>query len=292
MADDTELDSKSLVEVVGRPLDEVDDRLVLSLAFVAILLLGIVDVSTGPDISLAIFYLVPVGAVAWRCGRRSALIIALFAGVAWLGADAYFQTTGTWVQIWNATVRTSVFIFFGVVVAELRSAINHERDLARIDMVTGVANRRCFYELATLEISRARRFNRPLTLVYLDCDRFKSVNDRFGHAAGDRVLRTVADVLRQSTRAIDTVARMGGDEFALLLPETNEAGAKVVVHNVRERLRARFGPAEPSVTLSMGVRTYHPPPAVVDDMITGADELMYDVKKSGKDGVRYLADVA
>lgn len=121
---------------------------------------------------------------------------------------------------------------------QLEAALIKEQELARIDPLTHVSNRRAFYELAEIEIVRARRNGCPLSVAYMDVDNFKFVNDDLGHATGDLVLVTIASTLRSELRASDIVARLGGDEFAILLPETDAESAQAVLDKLRARLLA------------------------------------------------------
>jgi diguanylate cyclase (GGDEF)-like protein len=156
------------------------------------------------------------------------------------------------------------------------------------DELTGLANRRRFIEALGLELKRAERFGSPLALVLADLDNFKLINDQFGHATGDRVLTALAGVLRHSLREVDVPARIGGEEFAVLLPETDPAGA----HDLAERLRAEvssvelLGPdGEPLVvTASFGVAT-HPPAESGDALLSIADAALYRAKRQGKNRV-------
>ena len=107
-------------------------------------------------------------------------------------------------------------------VARLKALHIRERELARVNDLTRVATRVAFYEFAEAEINRARRFKLPTTLAYVDLDSFKEVNDRRGHATGDRVLITVAQLMQKNIRDTDVIARMGGNEFALILPDTRQ----------------------------------------------------------------------
>jgi diguanylate cyclase (GGDEF)-like protein len=111
---------------------------------------------------------------------------------------------------------------------ELRSAMEREKEAARTDSLTGAMNSRAFGELATAELHRARRYERPFTIAYVDIDDFKAVNDRFGHSSGDTLLRLVAETMKHNSRAVDVIARVGGDEFVILFPETGPGPAHVV----------------------------------------------------------------
>ena len=158
---------------------------------------------------------------------------------------------------------------------------------ARTDFVTGAVNARYFNELLQMEISRIRRYPHPITLVYVDVDNFKIVNDLFGHRIGDEVLRCIASELKSQLRITDTVARLGGDEFVMLLPSTRQQEARVVVSkvytNLSEKMRQRNWP----VTFSMGAVTCEFSPYSAEQLVNMADELMYEVKNSTKNDVRF-----
>jgi two-component system cell cycle response regulator len=160
--------------------------------------------------------------------------------------------------------------------------------LARHDALTGLYNRRYFLERLATEHARARRYHKLSTLALLDVDRFKTVNDGFGHDVGDAVLRQIADILRAGIRTVDVAARYGGEEFALLLPETSAAGAFTCLDRLRlaaERAAwPALGPRSP-VTFSAGVAIL-----VVDDTnpevsLKLADEALYEAKERGRNRV-------
>ena len=159
---------------------------------------------------------------------------------------------------------------------------------ALVDGLTGLANRRhCEDELET-ELARSERLGGPTALVLADLDDFKAVNDRYGHPAGDAVLCAFAELLRESVREIDTAGRFGGEEFMLLLPGTDAAGAAHVAERVRAALAERVivtpGGAAIRITASFGVATA-PPAASAGDLITAADTALYDAKHAGKNVV-------
>jgi len=168
---------------------------------------------------------------------------------------------------------------------ELQASLEDERNLSRVDFLTGIANRRAFYEAVEREANRCKRYKRPFTLVYLDIDNFKTVNDDRGHEEGDRLLRTVAAKLGKVTRQTDTVARLGGDEFAMLLCESDVEAAGVATKGIERALIKLVREHGWGVSFSIGARTFRQPGETVDDMVKLADELMYEVKKSGKNAV-------
>lgn len=159
--------------------------------------------------------------------------------------------------------------------------------LNRIDMLTGLPNRRHWEEAADSELARYLRSRRPAVVMLIDLDNFKEVNDAYGHAAGDDVLRAVAQVLRTCVREIDTPARYGGDEFAVLLAETDVRGAR----KIAERIRTRFletrgeGAAAQHCTLSIGLAEADRLLVDADDWVRRADAAMYGAKAGGRDRV-------
>lgn len=161
-----------------------------------------------------------------------------------------------------------------------------EKELARIDPLTGVANRRAFYEFAAVEKSRGDRYGRPLTVAYLDVDNLKVVNEKLGPPIGDAVLLAVAITIHSNLRDTDVVARLGGDEFAILLPETGAEAAETVVQKLRTLLLEAMKKNDWPVTFSIGVVTYNKPPESPEEMVRKADDLMYVVKASGKDAIK------
>lgn len=167
-------------------------------------------------------------------------------------------------------------------------------ELAHTDSLTGLANRRWLLELLEREFLRARRYRRPLTLIYFDLDGFKEVNDGFGHLFGDGLLRSAARSLQAVLRAADLLARFGGDEFAVLLPETDLAGADKVVGKLRRALLSTtqpYGTALPPLTFSAGICQLRDADRTIDDLILRADEAQYLAKSSGRGETRTEVDL-
>jgi diguanylate cyclase (GGDEF)-like protein len=160
---------------------------------------------------------------------------------------------------------------------------------ARTDPLTGLWNRLHFGEQLTRTLAEADRYNHPVSLVLVDIDHFKKVNDTWGHEAGDTVLKHVSRVLQDGVRGVDFCVRYGGEEIALLLSQTDSAHAVEVAERLRARLAAapiRHGPAEISVTASFGVATYPETVKVRDQLFPSADKALYIAKHAGRNCVR------
>jgi diguanylate cyclase (GGDEF)-like protein len=249
-------------------------------------LVGVVDFLTGAEISFAVFYLLPIAFAAWFGGRTIGLMVAFTACAAWLAADlmADAGSSHPLIPFWNGTVRLVLFALNALMLSEIHRRLDSEEHLARIDPLTRALNGLAFRERAEVELVRARRYGSVFTLVYIDLDNFKKLNDLHGHQTGDRALAEIAEVIRAEMRETDAVARLGGDELVVLMPETGSTEATVAVERIRlavARLMERTGWP---VTLSVGAVIFERSPADVAEAVHMADEVMYTVKRSGKNG--------
>jgi diguanylate cyclase (GGDEF)-like protein/PAS domain S-box-containing protein len=174
-------------------------------------------------------------------------------------------------------------------VTDQKQAEEKLRNLAITDSLTNVFNRRHFFSLAQNEIERARRYNRDLSIILFDIDHFKSVNDSFGHLVGDQVLEMLASYCKSNLRSFDVIGRYGGEEFIVLLPETNLRRAAQIAERLRRQALAVHIPTEhgsPSITISLGVAGIKPgQPATLDELINTADKALYRVKAEGRNHV-------
>ncbi len=169
--------------------------------------------------------------------------------------------------------------------AQLFEEVEHR---ARTDFLTGLPNHRFFQATLTVELGRAQRHNHPLSLLIIDLDFLKEVNDRFGHPSGDVVIRTIAETIRGSCREIDFAARYGGEEFTVILPETPLAGAIQVADRIRERIASEQFPGIGNITASIGVSNYPVNALSKEDLIRVADQALYIAKNGGRDRVAYF----
>lgn len=258
-----------------------------------IVCVGVADHLTGTDTSVILFYLAPIGFGTWYVSTRGGVFLALAAAAVSVASDALHRLgTGEGdlpiaLLGWNGIVQAGTSVALVLVLGALRVRLEGEELLARTDALTQIANRRAFFEVATLEIDRTRRTGRPLTLAYVDCDDFKDVNDGRGHAEGDALLLAVARTLRGATRSIDAVARLGGDEFGLLLPETDAVEAEALLARLRATLLAAMAQGGWKVGFSIGAATFLTPPASVDELMARADTLMYAAKREEKGSIRH-----
>ncbi|NND74898.1 MAG: GGDEF domain-containing protein [Ilumatobacter sp.] len=270
--------SKRHRAIVLERIDSLSVAQTVLLSFAIGLVVVDADLLTGTEISFSVFYIAPTALIAWRLGRRPAFVSAAFAAAAWyvvelIGDREYSQPL---IPVWNGVVRLAFFTIIALLLVSLRDALREQSAEARVDTLTGVLNRRGFSERAGIELDRAGRSARPLTVASFDIDHFKQLNDTAGHAAGDSVLRQVGIVMQAALRHVDVIGRLGGDEFALLLPETDEAAAQQVLERLHGRLRAVT--ADTGIDFSFGAVTFVSPPSDVATALLRADALMYAAK--------------
>ncbi|MEW6079197.1 MAG: GGDEF domain-containing protein [Thermodesulfobacteriota bacterium] len=253
-----------------------------------VVMIGYARYWTGPEYAFSIFYFFPIAIMTWLAGLVTGIVFAVASALSWLMADLKFMGTFSSFRVpfINETLRLAVFLIIVVLVWRLKAALLFQQKLARTDALTGLSNRRAFMEFTALEVKRAGRFNLPLTLLCMDVDGFKSVNDAHGHHGGDRLLKDVAETLAVNIRAIDMAARMGGDEFCVLFSGADEKNAQSIVDKLKDRLTTVMRNNRWSVTFSIGVVTYRQAPSSVDEILYAADQLMYRAKKNGKNNIQ------
>jgi diguanylate cyclase (GGDEF)-like protein len=264
--------------------------LLLVFSYLIICFIGIIDYLTGPEIALSIFYVVPVVLVVLSTNKKQGYIISFVAAAVWLVADLlvrHFYSSPV-IPWWNAAVRFAFFALITNFASTFKKMYEQEETLARTDFLTGTANRRLLYETAQMKDFGPDATDRPCTVVYLDLDNFKKINDEFGHAVGDDVLHAIGLIIKQNLRKSDIGARIGGDEFVILLPGTGTEDSIKVAKKIKDKIIEHAGREKWPLTVTMGCATFLKPTVPVSEMISKADDLMYEAKATGKNSIRSM----
>jgi len=253
------------------------------------IILGFTDYTTGFEFSFSFFYLIPITIIAWTNGRNAGLFLSVLSATVWLTSNLLSGQiySHPLIAIWNTLVRYGFYATVTTLLAELHHALDEEQILANTDPLTGAMNRRSFNKIAEKKMISAEIHGRPYTMVYIDIDNFKTVNDTLGHAVGDLVLKVVVDTIREQIRNTDLLARIGGDEFAILLTDIDQKQAEPIVERIQSSLMAEMKTNNWDTTFSTGVLTVLTMPESVDKLVSMTDELMYAIKDKGKNGIHY-----
>lgn len=279
-------------QIIHQKIKEIEKKSVIFHIFIGIALIGIIgflDLATGNELSFSLFYLLPIVWIAWFATPRLAIITDIFSAIVWFVAEKSSGITYSHPSIflWNTGIRLCFFLIVTLLLLELKKTLEHEKQLSRIDPLTGAANKRHFIDLLTSEMLRCDRHHRPLSIAYIDLDNFKTVNDGFGHSVGDQLLCVIVEHITQNIRTIDLIARLGGDEFVILLPEIDPDMAQTVMQRLQSSLLVEMQNNHWPVTFSIGLLTCSKIDLSIDELIRLADNLMYDVKKQGKDAIAH-----
>jgi diguanylate cyclase (GGDEF)-like protein len=273
-------------------LEGLSKPVVLALGLVILSAVWLLDWTMPLREALLLLCTVPVLVVARFAGLGPSLLVAGAAGAGWLLSDLFekpFEASAEQ-HLWNALVRTGIFSLLAVLEVSRERLLRKERVYSRTDSLTGIDNGRGFRQRAAAEIARSGRTGGLLTAAYLDLDDFKACNDGRGHSAGDGILCAVAGVLKADTRESDAVARIGGDEFALLLTDAGRQEAEAVIGRVRGDLEFLATKAGWPIGFSIGAVAFARPPESVDALLHAADRAMYRAKTAGKGCTVFLED--
>ncbi len=277
--------------------DRLGRRTLISVGLVVLTAgIGVADYATGFSVAVAPFYLLPIAVAAWRMDATATRLVVVVSVVSAFLCEHHWEDVEfpLAVSLWNGFARAIIFGGVAALITRLRAtreevtnartrlqaALAREMVSARTDALTGLANRRGFMEALDRLV---QGHEGGVSVAYLDLDDFKAVNDRYGHHAGDDLLREVATHLRQVVRDGDLCARLGGDEFAVLFTRTPPR----LVHGAMERLQnavvsaaSRFAHARAGV--SIGVVHFRTLPASLEALLGQADAAMYRAKTAGK----------
>jgi len=256
----------------------------IALAWGATLITGVAYFSGESPSPLVFFYLWIFLYSSYFFTRIGTVVQIAYVGVVY-GALLIERPPEAGVPSWWIVGMGTLVVAAILVVAmrvRVEQLIERLYDAARTDPLTQLLNRRGFRELLDLELERSRRGESRAAIVVGDLDRFKAVNDRGGHPAGDAVLHRVARVLLDGKRQIDTVARVGGEEFALILPDTDEEGALVVAERLRTAMQEQFAGDPVPITVSFGIALHPRHGETASALLRAADEALYGAKDAGR----------
>jgi diguanylate cyclase (GGDEF)-like protein len=265
-------------------LIRVARRSAFALSLAGIILVGVVDYFTGFEIRVYALYFVPLCFGAWFGRGTGTTILTVLCAFTWALSNhlSGLRYDSPWTWPVNAGFNAVGFGTVGYLVGRLRSSLGRERIMSRTDHLTSLWNGRVLIERIEAEIARQKRTGRPFVLAYMDLDDFKSVNDRYGHSRGDLVLKDFGESIHSNSRSTDTAARVGGDEFALLLPETGIEEGRQVLERLHEKMSSVLAGAGPGTGVSIGAAAFDSPPVDALEAIKLADSLMYRAKHAGK----------
>lgn len=249
------------------------------------LIVAFLDFATGTELSFSIFYLIPIFLFTWAVNGNVGIIVACISAAIWLYIEVISspQYSSSFVYFWNSIIRLGFFLLPVLLIRNLEQ----ERMHARTDFLTTALNTRSFHDIAQRELDRSVRYHRPFTVAFIDIDNFKTINDTFGHMFGDMVLRSISQNIQKHIRKTDIIARVGGDEFALLLPEVDSDTARAAISKMQQKLIEEMITNKWPVTFSIGVITMNAPQLTVDEILGIADKMMYSVKNHGKNDIKY-----
>jgi len=243
------------------------------------ILFGILDIITPQKYSFIMLYIFPIALTTWFAGQTAGFLVTVICIMFWAQAILSNDLTAF---SWNILSTLSIYFTISIMITKLRYMWEAETIIARTDQLTGVMNRRAFEEIVEYEIMSLQRQNSPFSLAYLDLDNFKEVNDSLGHKKGDELLKAMVSCLKENLRRTDVVARIGGDEFTIFFPATEQSAVKLVMQKIMEQLRLLNERNNWPTTISSGVITSLDSNCELETIIALADKLMYEVKNNGK----------
>lgn len=251
--------------------------LAFSLMAVAVFFLDVFWV----DYNVDVLYLIPAGLALWFLGRWPGYFVAALSYLEFFFRRPQ-EISSLGVVTWEDLTFVLTMIFVLQSLLAIRKLLNREASLARTDPLTKALNFRAFEELVNQELLKAQRNKTPVTMVSLDCDHFKKVNDTWGHGAGDEVLVVLVKTFQSKIRPGDFLARLGGDEFTLFFPGTTADQVRSHIESMKQEFEKEMVRRGWPVTLSMGGISFTQTPPSLDAAKKACDQVLYQVKETGR----------
>jgi len=249
--------------------------------------IAVLDHLSGFELSFSIFYVIPVAIAAWNINLPSGVLFSIFSGAIWSIVDytSGHNYSNGFIPIWNGFVRLLFFLIISYLLTEMKRGIIILKTLSDTDSLTGILNGRGFEKYTKIMIAQPQKKESVFSLAYLDIDNFKNINDKLGHSSGDLLLTTLAKSIRDCVRDTDIVARIGGDEFVVLLCSRNYEESDLIMNRMKEHVDIVMKKNNWPVSLSIGIVSFLSNTSELDSLLYKADELMYKVKNTTKNGI-------
>ena len=247
--------------------------------------IGALDWVAHPQVILSTLYLLPIVLMSWTRGFAAGIVMSVLDLAIMLWLELESKERPATIVLVNASVRSCLFVFVSFLVSKLSTLVVRLTSLSLVDNLTGLANARAAHEAIERVLALASRTHSPFSVFYLDVDHFKRVNDERGHAAGDDLLRRIGAAMSGRLRRTDIAARMGGDEFFVLLADTAAEGAATFAESLRTTLLLEMARTREPVTFSIGGVTFVRPPNDPASLLNQVDAAMYRVKHAKRDGI-------
>ncbi len=268
-------------------LDNRRSSLICGFAMLLAITLSLLAVFFGFVISLSAYLAIPIVLAGWYGSKRAGYIVAVFSSFLWIYVYYLDVITEGFLSdyLYADFMNLIAYFILALLITRFRGFHREEKRAADTDKLTGALNHRGFYAEFANEVIRSARYGHTFSLAYIDIDDFKLINDKLGHNIGDDVLIKTVRILQSSLRSTDSVSRIGGDEFACLLPETGYEEANLALIKLRDKLSEKIGAPGVMVNYSIGLVTFERPPDDVKQAMAAADKMMYSVKNNKKNGI-------
>ena len=269
-------------------LDNLKPLYLTALCLLLTLIVGFFDHMTGTEINFFIFYAAPIWVATWYISKYQGVIFSLISMITWYSLILYSEKeySSGFIPLWNGLIRLTFFMFIVYALTNIKEKLRLEELNADYDSLTGLLNGRGFRERLTILFPMLQRDEKKYTVAFIDLDNFKKVNDTMGHAEGDKVLKTVGEVMISNLRKSDLVSRLGGDEFIIFLPDTDINHSKTVMENMKQKLDMAVEENNWPIGFSIGVCVFDSA-TDTESAIKTTDAVMYDIKRTGKNNILY-----